>query len=392
MKYPLFKVHIDKEAALKELDAVLSSGFINEGEQVIKFNNAISEYFKHDKVMLLNSCTSALTLALKLAGVKQGDSVITPSMTCVASNTPIYDVGARILWADIRRFEGNIDLAEVDKLLNSCPDVKAVLCVNWAGLPCNLKQLWKICKERNVKLIQDAAHSFGAIYDGKHVCHSADYTCYSLQAIKHVTTGDGGILVCNDQEDYERGKRLKWFGIDREATKDDKGEWKGQRWEVDIEEAGFKYHMNNISAAIGLSQLNHIEWILNQHRANASLYFGDFINHERDITPLKAYGWCVQPSHWVFTCVLDEGIDRDKVLELLNKQEIAAGVVHIPNHNYSCFKYDFRELPETDYFSKHQISLPCGWWLNTEDIRFISNAVLEAIDHARINNNITVQA
>jgi dTDP-4-amino-4,6-dideoxygalactose transaminase len=197
-----------------------------------------------------------------------------------------------------------------------------------------------------------------------------------------MTCGDGGILVCQDAGDFKRAKKLKWFGIDREATKDAKGEWKGQRWEVDIEEAGYKYHMNNIAAAIGLSQMPHIERILNGHISNADLY-RELFKNSRYIEPLKQVGTGIKPSHWVFTVLLKENIDRNMVLELLNKEGIGAGVVHIPNHNYTCFKQDFEPLPETDHFSKHQISLPCGWWLKPEDITFIADTVDKTINYVR---------
>ena len=119
-----------------------------------------------------------------------------------------------------------------------------------------LERIYDICEKNNIKFIQDAAHSIGAEYNGKQVHHFAHYTCYSLQAIKHITTGDGGLLVVNtDEKEFQRAKALKWFGIDRDATKDEKGEWKGLRREMDVVEAGFKFHMNNITAAIGLSQI-----------------------------------------------------------------------------------------------------------------------------------------
>jgi len=379
MKYPIFKVHVDKEAALKELDKVLGSGFLNEGEQVTELTNQLSKYLKHDKVVLLNSCTSALTLALRLAGVEKTDAVLSISMTCIASNTPIHDIGARIIWADINRETGNIDPNVVDNLLTRHPYIKAVLCVDWAGFPCDLQVLKDICDEHGVKLIQDAAHAFGATYNGQQVCHFAHYTCYSLQAIKHITCGDGGILVCEDEEDFKRAKKLKWFGIDREATKDAKGEWKGQRWNVDVEESGFKYHMNNISAAIGLSQMSHVEYIVNQHQANGFIYEDLF--QDNPYIQLLKYPSKSKPSFWVYTLLLDESLDRDAILEQLNKAGIGAGVVHIPNHIYTCFKSSKADLPETDYFSRHQISLPCGWWLSTDDIKLIAktlNTIIES--------------
>ena len=371
----MFKVHIDKDKAFKNLDKVLSSGFINEGEQVTELTKKLSNYFNHDKVVLLNSCTSAITLALKLSGVNPGDEVISTSMTCVASNTPIHNVGAKVVWADIESSTGNLDVSKVKAKITS--KTKAVLCVNWAGLPCELEQLQKLCKKHNIKLIQDAAHSFGSLFNDKHVCHFSDFTCYSLQAIKHITSGDGGILTCNNNEDYEKAKKLKWFGIDREATKDEKGEWKGQRWEVDIKEAGYKFHMNNISAAIGLSQVDYIDNIISSHKNNAQTYTEEFKNNPY-IHPLK-YPNNSTPSYWVYTAILDSEIDRDYIIQYLNSKGIQAGLVHTPNHPYTCFKDSYTNLPETDYFSNHQISLPCGWWLSTYEIKLISKMLKDII-------------
>lgn len=374
MKYPMFKVHVDVDAALTRIEEVLRSGFMNEGTQVTELTNAVSDYFQHKNVLALNSCTSAITLALRLAGVKPGDEVISTSMTCVASNTPIHDVGATLVWADINAVTGNIDPDKVIEKITS--KTKAVLCVNWAGLPCDLERLQSICRERGIKLIQDAAHGFGSTLNGKHVCHFADFTCYSLQAIKHITTGDGGLLVCNDVNDFNRAKKLKWFGIDREATKDENGEWKGQRWNVDVVEAGYKYHMNNITAAIGLSQLSHIDRIITSHQRNAELYtelLKSALLQPMQVLPNSS------PAHWVFTCLLDERLDRDAVILRLKEFGIDAGLVHTPNHYYTCFKDSLCELNETEYFSQHQMSLPCGWWLTEEDIRFISSKVTEVI-------------
>lgn len=374
MKYPMFKVHVDVDSALKKVEEVLRSGFMNEGIQVTELNNAMSAYLGHNNVLALNSCTSAITLALKLAGVQPGDEVITTSMTCVASNTPIHNVGAKLVWADINKFTGNID---PDQVLNKITNkTKAVLCVNWAGLPCDLERLQTICTSAGIKLIQDAAHGFGSQLHGKHVCHFTDFTCYSLQAIKHITSGDGGLLVCNNDADFNRAKKLKWFGIDREATKDENGEWKGQRWNVDVVEAGYKFHMNNVTAAIALSQVPHIERIISTHKKNAHKYT-ELLASEL-IQPMKVISDS-EPSHWVFTCLLNEQIDRDSVILRLKEFGIDAGLVHTPNHHYTCFKDSMCPLEHTEYFSLHQVSLPCGWWLREEDITFISDKMLEVV-------------
>ncbi len=380
MKYPMFKVHVDADAALKGVEEVLRSGFMNEGVQVTQLSNHMSEYFGHKNVIALNSCTSALTLALKLSGVGPGDEVITTSMTCVASNTPIHNVGATLVWADIDRNTGNIDPEKILEKITS--KTKAVLCVNWAGLPCELERLQEICTVRGIKLIQDAAHGFGSTVHGKHVCHYADFTCYSLQAIKHITSGDGGLLVCNNDADFDRAKKLKWFGIDREATKDANGEWKGQRWNVDVVEAGYKFHMNNVTAAIAISQIPHIERIVSTHQRNAKLYT-ELLDSEL-IRPMQV-AEDSSPAHWVFTCLLDSRLDRDTVILKLKEFGIDAGLVHTPNHYYTCFKDSMCPLDETEYFNQHQVSLPCGWWLSEDDTKFIANTFLEVVNH-EINN------
>ena len=364
MNYPLFKVHIDKKSALEKLDKVLSSGFINEGAEVLEFQNKLCEFFDHNNTLAVNSCTSAITLALKLSGVNPGDEVITTSMTCVASNMPICNVGGKIVWADIDRHTGNVNPREVEKLITE--KTKAVLCVNWAGLPCELEKLQNICSKNNIKLIQDAAHSLGATYKNQHVCHFADYTCYSFQAIKHITCGDGGALVCKSLDDFELAKKLKWFGIDREASKNEKGEWKGQRWDTDIINTGYKFYMNNIAAAIGLSQVAHFNTIINKHRTNALIYENE-LKKQPLVTPLTI-DESSNPSYWVYSILLDKKLNRDNILEKLNKLGIKAATVHIPNHFYSCFKDSIRDLPETEYFGDQQLSLPCGWWMEEDDI------------------------
>tara|TARA_R100000808_G_C2155541_1_gene168592 strand:- start:15682 stop:16818 length:1137 start_codon:yes stop_codon:yes gene_type:complete len=372
MSYPLFKVHVDIDEALKQFKDVLESGFINEGEKVLQFQSKLADYFGTSQVVLTNSCTSSLTMALHAAGVTRGDEVITTAMTCVATNMPIMQLGAQPVWADINFNTGNIDPGEVEKLIND--KTKAILCVNWAGLPCDMTSLNVICKKYNIKLILDAAHSLGTTYENQDISHYADFTCYSFQAIKHITTGDGGALVVKNYDDYQKAKKLKWFGLDRDSTKTTEGEWKGQRWEWDIEENGYKFNMNNLAAALGLTQIPHLDKIINSHRRNAGIYATQFENSQL-VMPLQ-YPENSEPSFWVYTCIIDESIDRDILLEKLNNVGINAGLVHIPNHNYTCFKGSKKDLPQTEYFNKHQISLPCGWWLESNDIVHIANTLL----------------
>ena len=377
----MFKVFLDKKKCLERITEVFNSGFINEGEQVLEFKEKLKSVFDHEHVVPVNSCTSALTMALKLAGVEAGDEVISTAMTCVATNAPITFLGAKVVWADIDRTTGNIDPKEIESKITE--KTKAIMCVNWAGLPCDFKNLNNICKEYNIKLIQDAAHSFGTKYNDQECCHFADYTCYSFQAIKHMTSGDGGALVCKSKDDYLRARGMKWYGFDRFAVKDEKGNWKGQRWDADIAEVGNKFNMNNISAVIGLCNLEHHLKIVNAHKRNAKLYGRLFseVSHVTSLVKQKDS----DPAYWIYTVLLDEELDRDTILEKLNALGVNAGLVHVPNHNYTCFEQSRTALPETEYFAKNQISLPCGWWLKVGDIVDIVGIIKNVIDEQSID-------
>lgn len=378
MKFPLFKVHVPIEAALKNIENVFGQGFINEGTQVTELTLGLQKKLNAKNLLLVNSCTSALTLALKLAGVEPGDDVISTPMTCVATNTPIVAAGANIVWADVDPYDGMITAADVEKRITA--KTKAVIAVAWAGNPPNLGALQALCRKHSIKLILDAAHAFAAQYNSAPVHASADYTCYSFQAIKHFTTGDGGALVVNDDEQFARAKALKWFGLDRDRAKDAKGDWKGQQWDVDIEEAGYKFNMNNVSAAIGLAQLPHIDGIIDTHRKNALQYVICFGDNAAIGMTTHAMDW--RSSHWVFTVTIDQQhskLSRDELLKALNDDGIQAGVVHVPNDNYTAFERFKADLPGVRHFSRTQLSLPCGWWLQSQDIVHIANRVKELV-------------
>jgi perosamine synthetase len=386
-QYPLFKVHIDKNSALKHLGDVFDSGFMSEGEPVTQFVEKVRPYIGHHNIVPLNSCTSALTIALRCAGIKSGDSVISPSLTCVATNMPIATCGASIDWAEIDPNTGTIDPQDVERQIRAT--TKAVIAVSWAGNPPALRELGAICNKYNIKLIHDAAHAFGATYrkiktpnqewHDLPIANWSDFTTFSLQAIKHISTGDGGLLTCRSKDDYVAAEKMKWFGMSRlySGAKDKNGNWLPGRaqWDAPIDDFGFKFNMNNVAAAIGLSQIPHIEKILAAHRENALVYDSLFADNPY-VKPLV-----LQPSsgssRWVYTIVLREDLPRDKVLQELNSNGIHAGVVHVPNHHYTCFKDFYRELPRTDNFAAHQFSLPCGWWLNKEDILFIFDKLME---------------
>ena len=374
MQFPLFKVHIPINDAIVAIRNVFESGYLNEGIEVTRFRDSLASFLDEENIVLMNSCTSALTVAYKLSGVEPGTEVITTAMTCIASNTPIINLGAKIVWADIDPESGSINPYDIEKKITE--KTRAISYVDWAGNPAELERILDIGRRYDIKIVQDAAHAFGAKWKNKSISKYADFTCYSFQAIKHLSTGDGGMLICADSIDFQLAKKLKWFGYDRDATKDEKGDWKGQRWEADIEkgEIGFKFNMNNINAAIGLAQMQYIEKIIKKHQANALIYQEQFKDFKL-IKLLKIPKESIS-ANWVFTVLTEFELNkRNELLEKLNDLGIGVGLVHLPNDKYSAFQDYLTELPGVRDFESHQMSIPCGWWLDEKDCLEIASTI-----------------
>lgn len=378
---PLFKAYVVGSSVGPAVQAVCDSGYLNEGAQVAELEQKLLKKLTLKRGVLLNSCTSALEMALRLSGVGPGSTVVSTPMTCVATNMAIVNLGAHIVWADIDPETGCIDPGAVEPIFRhrNPHSIKAVVCVDWAGNVCDLDVLRSICERHGAALIQDAAHAFGAQWHGRSIAEHAHFTAFSFQAIKHFTCGDGGMLVCDHPDDHERAKRMKWFGLDRDAVKDAKGDWRGQQWDADIAEPGGKLNMNNLAAAVGLTNVGSIDWILQRHRQNARVYEQAFAG--TFVKPLKLHGAdqsLQTSSRWVYTVRVARE-KRDRLLERLNALGIKAGLVHVPNDGYTVFKRYVRELPGVREFAATQLSLPCGWWVDPAEVTAIAQTTLEEL-------------
>ena len=363
---PLFKVFMSDEA-VEEAKKTLTSGYVTQGPKVEEFEKSLGSFIGTIPVTV-NSCTSALQLATHLAGGTNGDLVISTPMTCSATNTAIKATGGQIIWADIDPNTGNIDPQSVNKLLERYPKVRAVVIVHWAGYPCDISAFHDMGEHYDVKIIEDAAHAFGATYRTRMVGNHSDYVCFSFQAIKHLTTVDGGALICKDPEDYKRAKLLRWFGIDREATRID------NRIEQDIEEAGWKYHMNDVNATIGIENLKHMSRILGIHQYNGQ-YLDTYLAGIKHINLLKRSS-DRQSSHWIYTLRTDK---RDSLKAYLEKHGIASSQVHSRLDKHTAFQDALGgdNLSGVDEFSNTQLSIPCGWWVTGEELLYIVDTIKE---------------
>jgi perosamine synthetase len=354
----LFQPHMPKSVD-QPLLQVLHSGYITQGPKVDEFEQKFCDVFGHKNAVSINSGTSALTLALRLAGVGPGDEVITTPMTCTATNLPILSLGAKPVFADIDPISGLISTNSVSKLVTT--KTKAIMAVDWSGSPVDVETLNAIAADNNLKVIVDAAHALGTNHNAE-----PDFTCYSLQAIKHITTVDGGVLICADDKDYHRAKVLRWFGIDRELPSLD------SRIDQDIEEWGYKFHMNDVAATIGIEQLNHADYIIQAYRENAAYL------HEMLDKSFYAMAPLTEGSYWIFTVLLPNSKLRRQFKEYMEDHDIMVSQVHKRNDEYAVFKpykvstYSegelyYRDFPGVDNFSERMICLPVHWALTSED-------------------------
>ena len=376
---PLFKVYMPSTIDA-EMSKVLHSGYVAEGDYVRLFERRLQKLMRNEKILTTNSCTSSLHLALRLSGVSIGDAVITTSMTCVATNVSITNMGATPIWADVDPLHGMLTPETVEQALKFAgagtpgSKVKAVIHVCWGGDLGPIEDVYAVCKKYGVKLIIDAAQAFAARYNhgqsilGDGTC--GDYVCFSFQAIKHITTGDGGAIAIGDAEDFNRAYKLKWFGIDRDGFRTPNGEI---NWNSDIPEIGYKFHMNNIAGVIGAEQLN--PEISFQARLLTYLANDIVLREALENTPLVRT-WTKGTASWVATFSAPDPI---ALLGYLKTKDIHASQMHVNNDVYSGFKgaESSCDLVGVREFMAHHICIPCGWWISDEDGDRMINDIVE---------------
>ena len=346
---PLFKVFMAPEAP-ERVREVLQSGFIGQGPQVEAYEREFAELVESPRpVLSMNSCTSALTLAYHLLGIGPGDEVITTPVSCLATNLPFLHCGAKIVWADVCPWTGNIDPEDVGQKVTE--RTKAIVAVDWGGQSCDYTKLRRL----GVPIVQDAAHSLLTRHHGKSIAESGgDLVCWSTQAIKNLSNGDGGMLSVPEDQ-YERAKKLRWFGLDR--TKGD-----SFRCSQLIEEAGWKYQLNDIAASIARANIPYMEETIRIQRENAEWYHQRLAGVPKIGTPLPDPGG----AWWLYTIHVQEQ-RRDDLIRYLNERGIGASPVHVRNDIHPPFKAFVADLPGVTYFQNSQLSIPCGWWVSESD-------------------------
>ena len=359
MTIPLFKVHMPpRDMLLPRLEAVLYSGLIGDGDVVTEFETEFGRFIGNPNALALSSGTAALHTALLLADVGPGDEVISTPMTAEPTNQAVLQTGASLVWADVDPASGNMSPDSLREKITS--RTKVIVVVHYAGVPVRLREIADIAAAHGVPIVEDAAHALGAWYDGVPVGNHSEYVIFSFQAIKHMTTGDGGMLVCRREEDLPRARRIRWFGIDRTQP----------RISVDVHEVGYKYNTNNVTATIGLAQLEVIQTAIDRHMENGAFYEGSLA----DVPGLRvcSYDAAAKPSHWLYTVLADR---RDDLARWLTERGVHCSQVHRRNDLHPVFGASRCELPGLDEYYGRMLHIPCGWWVSDEERKYIVDSI-----------------
>ncbi|PRY01747.1 DegT/DnrJ/EryC1/StrS family aminotransferase [Allonocardiopsis opalescens] len=371
---PILKVPMSDEATAA-VGKVLASGMVGQGPVVDEFEAALAERVGNPRVATVNSATSGLHLALHMvAGTEpeggpggQPGEVLTTPLTMVATNWAILANRVRLRWVDVDPGTLNVDLDDLARKIS--PATRAIVIVHFTGYPVDLARLSGILDEAERRfgfrpmVIEDCAHAWGARYRGEPLGNHGNVSVFSFQAVKHLTCGDGGLMVLPDDELHRRAKLLRWFGIDREAkgrglVRDDVAEW------------GFKFHMNDINAAIGLANLDHADEVVRRHQDNAAFF-------DRELAGVPGLELTERAedrtsSFWVYPVKVD---DMAGFMARMKEAGITAGPVQERNDRHSCVRQYAALLPGMDEVSERLVCLPVGWWVTEQDRQHIVDTV-----------------
>jgi len=366
---PLFGV-----VSLPEMDVaaleVLHSGRIASGEYVAKFEAGIGEMLSQRNVVSTVDMTSAIFLALHLAGVSKGDEVLTTAFACMSTNSAIAQCGAVPVWVDVKPQSIEIDLDDIIRKVGT--KTKAVILYHVAGYPGPAKELAALCQEHGIALIEDCDNALFASRNAVPVGSHGDFAVYSFYPTRQINTTEGGALVCKSADMAARARKLRRFGIDPATFRNAKGEINPTS---DIPEIGWAFTMNNLCAALGYAQLSTAQSrvLKAQNNATKLTQLVSELNGVR-VVPV-AYG--SSPAYWVLLLFV---ANRDAVLTSMKQQGVMASSLHHRNDTYTGFHAGpSQHLPNTTNLQDHVLAIPCGWWLVDEDLAIIAKTLVSAV-------------
>jgi len=345
---------------LAEVKTAFEYGYFGLAARVTEFEEQIKKYLGSKHVVATSTGTSALHLALDAVGIGEGDEVIVPSLTFVACFQAIVATGAVPVACDVYPETLLMDTRDVQKRMTS--RTKAIMPIHFCGNPCDMDTLLDMSQRSGIRLIEDAAHAFGSTYKGKKIGSFGDISCFSFDSIKTITCGEGGAVACADPEVAEIIRQKRLLGIDKKSHASTS--WKDRTWLFEVKTQGFRYHMSNINAAIGLAQLRKVESFIERRRFICKKYDEAF----KSLSELKVISMDYdQVAPHIYVVRIQSG-RREGLMNFLKERDIETTINYIPNHLHPFFRKNGLHLPETERVYKEILTLPLHYGLSDLDV------------------------
>lgn len=377
-KIALSEIDLDNEE-IKEVVKVLKSKWLSSGEYVKRFEDEFAKYLSVKYAVAVSSCTSALHLVLRALNIKTNDEVIVPSLTFVATVSSVLYVGAKPVFADSISLDNfNISPEDIERKITS--KTKVIIVVHYGGYSCDMYQIKKIANKYNLYIVEDAAHAPGAEYKGKKCGTIGDASCFSFFANKNIATGEGGMVVTNNDKLADKIKLLRSHGM----TTTSWDRYKGHSFSYDVLDLGYNYRSDEIRAAIGLVQLKKLEKN-NKKRENIVKFYQNKLKEIKGIE-IPFINFKEKSSYHIFPIILSENINRKEFMEKLKEFGIQTSIHYNPVHKFTYYKKRFGniKLLIAEEIGKRVITLPLHPLLKKEDVLYILEKIKEIIDN--INN------
>jgi perosamine synthetase len=376
MKIPIAKPYLDKEEAQNAYDTILTN-WVTQGPRVQEFEEKFAVYVGSKYAVALSNCTTALHLAMIVSGIKEGDEVICPSMSYIATANAITYVGAKPVFAEVIPETYNIDVEHVEKLIT--PKTKAILIVHQIGLPADIDPFKKLCEKNNLKLIEDAACAAGSSYKGGKIGSHSDLVCFSFHPRKVITTGDGGMIATNNDAYYNRLKLLRQHGM---SVNDRVRHNSATVIIEDHLEIGFNYRLTDIQAAVGIKQLEKLDWIISERRKIAEKYNAAFKNIPSIRLPLEPEGYITNWQSYSIYIKKECPVKRNDLMQKLLDLGISTRRGVMTSHRETAYK-NFNlvsPLPNSEDASDNSIIIPLFVPMTDEEIEYV---IFNLIQHLK---------
>lgn len=361
------------EAEKAAVMGVLNREYLGMGAEVQQFEKALTDFFGRPAVCVVNG-TAALHLAVQACNIGSGDEVLVPSITYVSSFQAISATGAKPVACDVDPLSLIVDLKDAANRLTS--NTKAIMPVHYSGGVGDLEEIYSFAKHHGLRVIEDAAHAFGTTYNGKRIGGTGDISCFSFDGIKNITSGEGGCIVTDDESVLQTVKDARMLGVEKDTEK----RYSGQRsWEFKVNNQGWRYHMSNIMASIGLEQLRSFDHVARKRQELAKLYDRLFAGSTNIIPLVRDYETVV--PH-IYVVKISDMQDRKTLQEKLLQSNIQTGIHYQPNHLLA-FYYDplSRPFPVTDEVFPQLLTLPLHADLTDADVEAVVSALIKEISN-----------